>query len=711
MFSVLTFILAFVPRRLTTSLPAQDLYIGLFQPRQYQFYHGRLRSPPLRQARAPHGAAMAELALTHQARRELLDECAGVLRDLRRELEACSGPLPAHLAPLGPRSLGTLFEVGTPRSTQHTTLGLMVGDGGLVTHLLPGAPAARSRQIAVGDHIIAVDDISTLLLGSDVAIGTLLLGSDVAGSTVQLRLRSQRDHLERDVVLERMPVSSIHHRKRLFEIFCILQDVSAQLQAPATESPFRRPLPATPGSAGASPGAPAAVQHGSSAAGAAAVRRPRTPSPTPSPTRGAHSPSTSTPPAPDQIRSRLVKAVEEGVKLWSLMVEEEDARTDRVRECCEAGALARAEAALARLSDSVQCYAADTQKLESCLASQQAELSDLCNALRDASAKHTLLEKEKGEAVSQLAALQSTRAANVAAPFSASVDGNVSLVSQNDEEPVLRKKAVMRSTRAAPVAAPWLPGSVDDDLPLVSQNDEQVFLRRGQVARSTRAAPVAAPRLSGSVGGDVPLVSQNDEQAFLHSRADKSQLERKEEETRELARTVAQLEEQVAAAKRSEEDTASKWAALEQQVHDLQEVVRRAAEEAQRREEDAEIQRSRAQVQELNTPPEQTGSSNTGAESALASPRVDFPRGTLVHHAGQRPLRTARNKAPVKQTAKAREVGEVGRCQALWALAREDSYRPVMLVNALALMGMLAAVCAMFVTTWASRRTLIPGVM
>jgi C-terminal processing protease CtpA/Prc len=82
----------------------------------------------------------------------------------------------------------------------------MVGDGGLVTNLLPGAPAARSRQMAVGDHIIAVDDMSTLLLGSDVAIGTLLLGSDVAGSTVQLRLRSQRDHVERDVVLERMPV-------------------------------------------------------------------------------------------------------------------------------------------------------------------------------------------------------------------------------------------------------------------------------------------------------------------------------------------------------------------------------------------------------------------------------------------------------------------------------------------------------------------------
>ena len=50
----------------------------------------------------------------------------------------------------------------------------------------------------------------------------------------------------------------------------------------------------------------------------------------------------------------------------------------------------------------------------------------------------------------------------------------------------------------------------------------------------------------------------------------KSQLERKDEETQELARTVAQLEEHVATTKRLEADTAAKCAELEQQVHDLQ---------------------------------------------------------------------------------------------------------------------------------------------
>ena len=105
----------------------------------------------------------------------------------------------------------------------------------------------------------------------------------------------------------------------------------------------------------------------------------------------------------------------------------------------------------------------------------------------------------------------------------------------------------------------------------------------------------------------------------------------------------------------------------------------------------------------------QAGSS-TGAGSESANPRGDLQRSTLVHQR-QDLLRNTRSRPPARQSAtKVCEAGKVGRCQALWTLAQEERYRPIMIVNALALTGMLAAACAMFVVAWGSRRHVIPGI-
>jgi hypothetical protein len=304
-----------------------------------------------------------------QTSQELLELGEDALRELRRLLDACSGPLPAHLAPMRQGSQKTLFEVGTPRSTQQTTLGLMVDDGGGISGLMPGAPAARSHQIALGDRIVSIDGRAVGVVQKSADISAQLLGSDTAGSKVQLRMR-QRDNSERDVVLERMPLFSIHHRKRLFEIFCILKGESFQLQAPV-------PSASPEGAAGRYP---AAGQNDP-----VTPDRPRTPTPTPgeppykftSPAQHC-SPSA---PAADQTRSLLAKVAVEGVELWTLMVEEEDTRADMVKTGLEAG-VHRLQDVLARLACAVQ---RETGTLSSCIEAQQTELSELSDALRNTS--------------------------------------------------------------------------------------------------------------------------------------------------------------------------------------------------------------------------------------------------------------------------------------------------------------------------------------
>ncbi len=310
-----------------------------------------------------------EAARPQQASQELL-ELGDALRELQLLLDACSGPLPSHLAPRRPGSQKTLFEV--PRSRHQTTLGLMVDNGGFISGLMPGAPAARSHQIALGDLIVSIDGHAVGAEQQSAAISAQLLGSDTAGSKVQLRLR-QRDNSEREVVLERMPLCSMHQRKRLFEIFCILKGESSQLQAPV---PSASPEGAAAGRY------PAAGQNDQ-------VTRPRTP-----PSQFSSLPSTPprprTAPAADQRRSQLAKAAVEGMELWTLMVEEEDTRADMVRAGLEAG-VHRLQDVLARLAGAVQ---RETETLSSCIEAQQTELSELSDALRNASATTTELRSK-----------------------------------------------------------------------------------------------------------------------------------------------------------------------------------------------------------------------------------------------------------------------------------------------------------------------------
>ena len=315
--------------------------------------------------------------LSQQASQELLELGEDALRELRHLLDACSGPLPAHLAPLHQGSQKTLFEVGTPRSTQQTTLGLMVDDGGGISGLMPGAPAARSHQIALGDRIVSIDGRAVGAVQKSAAISAQLLGSDTAGSKVQLRLR-QRDNSERDVVLERMPLFSIQHRKRLFEIFCILRGVLGDAEVTAVEAGAAADGDDGPSPEGAAGRYPAAGQNDP-----VTSDRPHTPPGEPPSHWTSPAPHRSpSAPAADQTRSLLAKAAAEGVELWTLMVEEEDTRADMVRTGLEAG-VHRLQDVLARLAGAVQ---RETETLSSCIEAQQTELSELSDALRNASA-------------------------------------------------------------------------------------------------------------------------------------------------------------------------------------------------------------------------------------------------------------------------------------------------------------------------------------
>ena len=663
-----------------------------------------------------------EAAPTQQTSQELLELGENALRELRRLLDACSGPLPAHLAPLRQGSQKTLFEVG-PRSTQQTTLGLMVDDGGGISGVMPGAPAARSHQIALGDRIVSIDGRAVGAVQKSADISAQLLGSDTAGSKVQLRLR-QRDNSERDVVLERMPVFSIHHRKRLFEIFCILRGESFQLQAPV-------PSASPEGAAGRYP---AAGQNDP-----VTPDRPRTPTPAP-----GEPPSKFTSPAPhrspsapaaDQTRSLLAKAAVEGVELWTLMVEEEDTRADMVKTGLEAG-VHRLQDVLGRLASVVQ---RERETLSSCIEAQQTELSELSDALRNASAttaelRSKLMQAERDAMRSQ-----------------ADTDSETGATGEGFSTDALQRKG-------APPHPSLMYKVVDSSLRTACR---LVCLKYNfRTASLVTAFHFAAPRPQRSA---TPAVHWASDPSASHSSAD---IDRATDlvELDFLRKQVAEHEEEM---QRCRVAHLMEMDFLRQQVAEKGEEMQRCAADLAEldflrkrvTEKEEEMQRCRAEVQRLVKTdkvqvPEhlsqqparlateqedpfslvnfdgevladaeyarRTGSvkaadGSGSGDSETSNPRLESPKANLCAvklKQRQHALRSARNEPPMKQTSQVPELGVIGRglshCQAMWALAQEERVRPLMLVNGL--FGVFALIWVMFFMSWGGQRRFVAGI-
>jgi len=119
---------------------------------------------------------------------------------------------------------------------------------------------------------------------------------------------------------------------------------------------------------------------------------------------------------------------------------------------------------------------------------------------------------------------------------------------------------------------------------------------------------------------------------------------------------------------------------------------------------------TRVQRSAPKPPTAAAGSGSGDASSANASnPRVESPQATLAtvkQH--QHPLRSARNEPPMKQTSQVSELGVVGHCQAIWALAQEERTRPLMLVNGLVVV--FALIWVMVFMSWGGQRRFIAGI-
>jgi hypothetical protein len=94
------------------------------------------------------------------------------------------------------------------------TVGLMLND--LTIHgMVVGGPAFKSRQVLVGDRIIAVDGKRVGLDDYEEA----LVGSDVPDSEVILTVYRESDGAEREISLRRMPRVQMADHVKMFELF------------------------------------------------------------------------------------------------------------------------------------------------------------------------------------------------------------------------------------------------------------------------------------------------------------------------------------------------------------------------------------------------------------------------------------------------------------------------------------------------------------
>ena len=107
-----------------------------------------------------------------------------------------------------------------------TTLGLAYDDSCIVTGVLIGGPAFLSRRIAVGDMILAVNEVSlTGIHGvlDEAAIMKLVTGDDIPGTECLVKYHSAASGLEETVVLTRMPNNVLAHKRQMMAVFETLQ--------------------------------------------------------------------------------------------------------------------------------------------------------------------------------------------------------------------------------------------------------------------------------------------------------------------------------------------------------------------------------------------------------------------------------------------------------------------------------------------------------
>ncbi|KAJ1486638.1 hypothetical protein T484DRAFT_1788832, partial [Baffinella frigidus] len=104
----------------------------------------------------------------------------------------------------------------------HSTIGLML-QGTKVTNLLPGAPAALSKQIHKGDTILTVD-------GQDATTGNiidLLQNPDEPGTMVMLSIKGEgQGAIFQEVMLRRMATVLVADKRHLFDLFTKIRTAS-----------------------------------------------------------------------------------------------------------------------------------------------------------------------------------------------------------------------------------------------------------------------------------------------------------------------------------------------------------------------------------------------------------------------------------------------------------------------------------------------------
>ena len=275
---------------------------------------------------------------------DLAAEGLTMLVDLRAALGAATAPLPPH----------------GEDAPHQSTVGLMVSDHGLVDGILPGAPAAQSRQIAPGDAILAVDGVVIDHAERGARVRELILGDDVPGSTVRLDLLRKGACFS--VELERVPTSSTRHRKQLFTILCDIKAAARRLRV--ARSPHAR-------NPGESP-----AREADPGAGGKPAPRPRTPPPPDgewvSGSDGSVQASPARAPALHALEEDLVSMLDEALELWGTMVGEEDDRTNQ---------LSRFENGFSSLEAILQ-QIPNSGEAEESMMQLQSELAEISNFLR-----------------------------------------------------------------------------------------------------------------------------------------------------------------------------------------------------------------------------------------------------------------------------------------------------------------------------------------
>ena len=228
--------------------------------------------------------------------------------------------------------------------------------------MLPGAPAALSGRIAPGDAICAVGGVRIDHAEPNAKqVRELILGDDMPGSTVRLELLRHGTRFR--VELERVPTSSMRHRKQLFTLLCELKSAArARRPSPRTRDLVHLPSPAK--------------DEAHPAAGFGPAPRPRTPPPPDgewvSGSDGSSQASPARAPALHAPEADLLSMLDEALGLWNTMVMEEDDRAKQLSEC-ENG-LSSLEAILQQLPHSAEA--------EENMEQMQSELAQISNLLR-----------------------------------------------------------------------------------------------------------------------------------------------------------------------------------------------------------------------------------------------------------------------------------------------------------------------------------------